>query len=98
VDEDRRSHPVRVSGEVAVVRRSRLVTWLLLAPCPVLLVFLCTSFFGVTVVAFFAVLFTLRTSSGRRARAPRTARVDVATTRRRRRRTGAAHLATSLSP
>ena len=60
--ESRTPYPVRVDATLdpATSRWLWLVKWLLLIPHFVVLVFLWLAFFGVSVVAFFAILFTGR--------------------------------------
>jgi hypothetical protein len=62
VTEIRKPYPVRVNAaeDVAVSRWLWLVKWLLLIPHLVLLFFLWVAFCVVTVIAFFAILFTAR--------------------------------------
>jgi hypothetical protein len=62
VTENRKPYPVRVdaSEDVSVSRWLWLVKWLLLIPHLVVLAFLWLAFFVVTVIAFFAILFTAR--------------------------------------
>jgi hypothetical protein len=62
VTENRKPYPVRVnaSEDVSVSRWLWLVKWLLLIPHFVVLFFLWVAFCVVTVIAFFAILFTAR--------------------------------------
>jgi hypothetical protein len=62
VTENRTPYPVRVdaSQDVSVSRGLWLVKWLLLIPHLVVLTFLWLAFFVLTVIAFFAILFTAR--------------------------------------
>jgi hypothetical protein len=62
VTENRTPYPVRVdaSQDVSVSRGLWLVKWLLLIPHLVVLTFLWLAFFVLTVIAFFAILFTGR--------------------------------------
>jgi Domain of unknown function (DUF4389) len=58
-------HPVRVTGELEHASRGLwLVKWLLIIPHVIILVFLWIAFFFVSVVAFFAILFTARYPRG----------------------------------
>jgi uncharacterized protein DUF4389 len=62
VTDPRTPHPVRVDAALdpSLSRGLWLVKWLLLIPHVVVLLFLWVAFFGVGVVAFFAILFTGR--------------------------------------
>jgi Domain of unknown function (DUF4389) len=62
VTQNRKPYPVRVdaSEDVSVSRGLWLIKWLLLIPHLVVLFFLWIAFFVVTVIAFFAILFTAR--------------------------------------
>jgi hypothetical protein len=64
--ENREPYPVRVTGseDVSVSRWLWLVKWLLLIPHLIVLTFLWLAFFVVTVIAFFAILFTARYPRG----------------------------------
>jgi uncharacterized protein DUF4389 len=66
VTENRTPYPVRVdaSDDASVSRWMWLVKWLLLIPHFVVLFFLWLAFFVVTVIAFFAILFTARYPRG----------------------------------
>lgn len=64
--ENRTPYPVRIDASLdpSTSRWLWLVKWLLLIPHFVVLFFLCLAFFAVSVVAFFAILFTARYPRG----------------------------------
>ena len=63
---DKKAYPVTVTGELTHPPSPALwlVKWLLLIPHYIILIFLWIAFFFVTVIAFFAILFTRRYPQG----------------------------------